>query len=71
MRYIYNQDGRIVFVQCGDYIYNGQGQLLKNMRITDGNVYSGTEYVGYVVLDVFYPSENFKKLGDLNQRIGG
>ncbi len=64
MRYIYEQGGGVRFVQRGRQIYNKEGQFLTNVRINDSDVYSGTEYVGYILLDVFYPSETFRTLDE-------
>lgn len=63
MKYIYDKDGSIIFVQYGGDIYDGKGQFLSNVSIKDRDVYSGTEYVGYITLDTFHPSKNFLKNG--------
>ena len=63
MRYIYEQDGGMRFVQRGHQIYDKEGQFLTHVRIRDSDVYSGTEYIGYILQDVFYPSETFRLSG--------
>ncbi len=61
MRYIYNQDGSMLFIQRDQQVYDEEGQFLIDVKIGDPDVYFGTEYAGQVFFDIFYPNERFNE----------